>query len=184
MTRLFRHTAIFASVGALALAACSREAEAPVANDDMAMTNDMMTNDMMASNDMMAGNGMAGAGQSFNFAGADGKALGSVSVSEDANGATMTVNASAHWNPTTKQHGRDNPRGAHLGDFANLEVAGAGTATASFTVAGAMMASGANMLADADGTAIVVHAKADDYKTDPAGDSGDRIACAVIAAPK
>ena len=210
MTRLFRHTVIFASVGALALAACSREAEAPVANDDMAMTNDMMTNDMMASNDMMAGNGMAGAGQSFNFAGADGKALGSVSVSEDANGATMTVNASgmpagmhgihlhekglcdgpkfesagAHWNPGAKQHGRDNPQGAHLGDFANLEVAGAGTATASFTVAGAMMASGANMLADADGTAIVVHAKADDYKTDPAGDSGDRIACAVIAAPK
>ena len=47
-----------------------------------------------------------------------------------------------------------------------------------------MMASGAKMLADADGTALVVHAKADDYKTDPSGDSGDRIACAVLAPPK
>ena len=141
---------------------------------------------------------------------ADGAALGSVSVSEDAGGATMTrhrdgmpagthgihlhekglcegpkfESAGAHWNPAAKKHGRDNPQGAHLGDLANLEIGADGTATASFTVAGAMMASGANMLADADGTSLVVHAKADDYKTDPSGDSGDRIACAVIAPPK
>jgi Cu-Zn family superoxide dismutase len=47
-----------------------------------------------------------------------------------------------------------------------------------------MMASGTRMLADADGTAMVIHAKPDDYKTEPSGASGDRIACAVIAAPK
>jgi Cu-Zn family superoxide dismutase len=46
------------------------------------------------------------------------------------------------------------------------------------------MASGATMLADVDGTALVIHAKPDDYKTDPSGASGDRIACAVIAAPR
>ncbi len=202
MTRLSR-TAILATVATLSLAACSREAEAPVANADMGMTNDMMVG-----NDMMA-EGMAGAAQSFNFAGPDGKALGSVSVSEDASGLMLAVSATgmpagvhgihfhakglcdgpkfesagAHWNPGAKQHGRDNPQGAHLGDLANLEVAGAGTATAKFTVAGAMIKSGANMLADADGTALVIHAKADDYKTDPSGDSGDRIACAVLAPP-
>ncbi len=47
-----------------------------------------------------------------------------------------------------------------------------------------MMESGAMILADADGTSLVVHAKADDYKTDPSGDSGDRVACAVVAAAK
>ena len=92
--------------------------------------------------------------------------------------------AGAHWNPAAKKHGRDNPEGAHLGDLANLEVGADGAASANFTVAGAMMASGAKMLADADGTALVVHAKPDDYKTDPSGNSGDRIACAVVAAPK
>ncbi len=80
-----------------------------------------------------------------------------------------------------KKHGRDNPQGAHLGDLANLEVGADGSASVNFTVAGAMMTSGANMLADADGTALVIHAKPDDYKTDPSGGSGDRIACAVIA---
>ncbi len=110
--------------------------------------------------------------------------MASISTKRGCATAPKFESAGAHWNPGAKKHGRDNPQGAHLGDFANLEVAGAGTATANFTVAGAMMASGATMLADADGTAIVVHAKADDYKTDPAGDSGERIACAVIAAPK
>ena len=37
------------------------------------------------------------------------------------------------------------------------------------------------VLANADGTALVIHAEADDYKTDPSSDSGDRIACAVVA---
>ncbi len=92
--------------------------------------------------------------------------------------------AGAHWNPAGKKHGRDNPAGAHLGDLANLVVAANGTASVSIPVDDVMMKSGANMLADADGTALVIHAKADDYKTDPSGDSGDRIACAVLAGPK
>ena len=210
MTRTPR-IALLATLGALSLAACSREAET-TANDvalDNAMADTAMGNDSMSNDAMASGNGMASA-QSFSFAGADGAALGSVSVSEDANGAAMTVDASGmpagvhgihlhekglcegpkfvsaggHWNPGAKKHGRDNPAGAHLGDLANLKVTGAGTASATFTVPGAMMASGTDMLADADGTALVVHAKADDYKTDPSGDSGDRIACAVIAPPR
>jgi Cu-Zn family superoxide dismutase len=83
-----------------------------------------------------------------------------------------------------KKHGRDNPQGAHLGDLANLEVGGDGAAKASFDLAGATMGSGVTSFADIDGTALIIHAKPDDYKTDPSGASGDRIACAVIAAPK
>ncbi len=206
----FSHRAVTFAAGALllSLAACSREAEAPA--DDLATVNDMADNGGVADNGMMAGNSMADAAQTFSFAGGDGKALGSVSVSEGAGGLTMNVSAAgmpagthgihlhekglcdgpkfesagAHWNPGQAKHGRDNPAGAHLGDLANLEINADGEASASFTVAGAMMASGANMIADADGTALLVHAKADDYKTDPAGDSGDRIACTVLAPPK
>lgn len=80
--------------------------------------------------------------------------------------------AGGHWNPAGKQHGKDNPLGAHLGDLPNLTVGADGKGSASFSVAGHM--------ADADGTALVVHAKPDDYRTDPSGNSGDRIACAVL----
>lgn len=93
------------------------------------------------------------------------------------------VTAGGHWNPGMKQHGRDNPAGAHAGDLPNLIVRADGTARVTIPVSGAIMASGAMMLADSDGTAIVIHAKPDDYKTDPSGASGDRIACAVVARP-
>jgi len=89
--------------------------------------------------------------------------------------------AGAHWNPTMKKHGRDNPAGAHHGDLPNLEIAADGAGRLSFMVpAGSLK--GKNGLMDTDGAAIVVHAKADDYKTDPSGNSGDRIACGVFMA--
>jgi Cu-Zn family superoxide dismutase len=94
------------------------------------------------------------------------------------------ASAGAHWNPDARKHGRDNPAGAHLGDLPNLDVSATGAATATFSMPGALRASGTPMLADADGTALVIHAKADDYRTDPSGASGDRIACAVLAPPK
>ena len=151
-----------------------------------------------------------GAVQAIDLVDGAGASRGNVTVGDVAGGLAITVNASGltpgthgihlhetgrcegpkfasaggHWNPGMKKHGRDNPEGAHLGDLANLEVAANGTATASFTVAGATIASGAAMLADADGTALVIHAKTDDYKTDPSGASGDRIACAVLAPPR
>ena len=83
--------------------------------------------------------------------------------------------AGGHWNPAGRQHGRDNPQGAHLGDLPNLAAGDDGKATASFTVDGDM--------ADTDGTSLVIHAKPDDNKTDPSGNSGDRIACAVLTTP-
>ncbi|MEO7999433.1 MAG: superoxide dismutase family protein [Gemmatimonadaceae bacterium] len=87
--------------------------------------------------------------------------------------------AGGHWNPTTKMHGKDNPAGPHLGDMMNITVGADSTATVQITTMGGSL-HGADMLMDADGAAVVVHAKADDYKTDPSGNSGDRIACGVI----
>lgn len=84
--------------------------------------------------------------------------------------------ASGHWNPAGKQHGHLNPLGAHLGDLSNLEVGADGRGTANFAIAGDM--------ADADGTSLVIHAKPDDYRTDPSGNSGERIACAVLTTPE
>jgi len=90
--------------------------------------------------------------------------------------------AGGHWNPAGRQHGRDNPAGAHLGDLPNLSVGSDGRGVSDFEIAAAALSGeGANALLDADGAAIVVHAQADDYRTDPSGNSGARIACGVIA---
>jgi len=90
--------------------------------------------------------------------------------------------AGAHLNPASRQHGVRNPNGPHLGDLPNLTVAANGTGRMEATVA-ATMTPGQAPLFDADGTALVVHASADDMVTDPSGNSGARIACSVIAAP-
>ena len=88
--------------------------------------------------------------------------------------------AGGHFNPTGKKHGKDNPEGSHNGDLLNLEVAADGHGTASLLDANVTLHDGATSLFQPGGTAIVIHAAADDYKTDPAGNSGARIACGVI----
>ena len=187
----------------LALAACNQAAPPAdnVATDDMAATTG---NDMMADPAM---NGAAnGAAPAMNFAGGDGTALGSVTAADSPAGLVLTLagsgmpggvhgvhlhavgkcdgpkfeSAGAHFNPDSKMHGKKNPQGPHQGDLPNISVGPNGSATDKLTAAGVTMAS----LQDADGTALVIHAKADDYKTDPSGDSGDRIACTVVAAPR
>lgn len=89
--------------------------------------------------------------------------------------------AGGHLNPGGRQHGKNNPAGSHLGDLPNLTVneQGAGDLSATMAVNAATLRA---QLFDADGTAVVIHAKADDYRTDPSGNSGDRIACAVLKA--
>lgn len=87
--------------------------------------------------------------------------------------------AGAHLNPGNRKHGTENPEGSHLGDLPNLTVAADGTATMTAGLAEMRNAAEATLF-DADGTALVIHAKPDDYKTDPSGDSGDRIACGVL----
>lgn len=91
------------------------------------------------------------------------------------------TSAGPHWNPTGAQHGRDNPMGAHHGDLPNLVVEPDTIGRATLTLVGTRL-SGEGGLLDADGAAFVIHAKADDYRTDPSGNSGDRIACGVIVA--
>ena len=88
------------------------------------------------------------------------------------------TNAGAHWNPGNRQHGIENPAGPHAGDMPNLTVAANGVLGQTVTLAGARFAS----LADADGSALVIHADRDDLRTDPSGTSGARIACAVLPA--
>ena len=85
--------------------------------------------------------------------------------------------AGSHWNPADKKHGLTNPDGGHAGDMPNLTVNKDGTGIVNTTLSGSV----ADVL-DADGAAVVIHAKRDDGKTDPSGDSGDRIACAVLEA--
>jgi len=89
------------------------------------------------------------------------------------------TSAGPHWNPAGKMHGKDNPMGPHAGDLPNLVIGAKGKASASFTVHGAKL-SGEGGLLDADGGAVVIHAAPDDYKTDPTGAAGDRIACGVF----
>ena len=87
--------------------------------------------------------------------------------------------AGPHWNPAVRKHGLSNPAGPHGGDLPNVTVAANGVLSTIVTVTGASLT--ADSLADADGAALVIHAKADDNLTDPSGSSGDRIACAILA---
>lgn len=89
--------------------------------------------------------------------------------------------AGPHWNPTSRKHGKDNSQGMHKGDLPNLLVGTDGRGSFEYTVPNATLSGrGPNLVLDPDGAAVVVHAAADDFRTDPSGNSGDRIACGVI----
>jgi Cu-Zn family superoxide dismutase len=88
--------------------------------------------------------------------------------------------AGGHFNPTGKKHGFDSPDGHHAGDMTNFTVDAQGKAEVRLEDKDVTLADGPHSLLSGAGAAIVVHAKADDYKTDPSGNSGDRVACAVI----
>jgi superoxide dismutase, Cu-Zn family len=88
--------------------------------------------------------------------------------------------AGGHFNPEHKKHGKDNPEGHHAGDLNNLTVAANGTGTFTTMIPGVTLGAGDTSLLKEGGTSVVVHAAADDYKSDPAGNAGARIACGVI----
>ena len=92
--------------------------------------------------------------------------------------------AGGHFNPEHKEHGKENPKGAHMGDLPNLKVGADGTAKMKIPVAGVTFRPSASTLATDTGSALVIHAAPDDYKTDPAGNAGARVACGVIFPPK
>jgi Cu-Zn family superoxide dismutase len=100
----------------------------------------------------------------------------------DCDAATKFESAGGHFNPTDHQHGTENPEGPHAGDIPNLVTTADGGTPVDITAEGMTLGEGENSLFDADGSSIVIHADADDYRTDPAGNSGERIVCGVIEA--
>jgi Cu-Zn family superoxide dismutase len=90
------------------------------------------------------------------------------------------VSAGGHFNPDAKKHGKDNPMGPHMGDLPNMTVAANGKGKATIMAMGVTLGAGADSLFHDGGTALVIHAAADDYKTDPSGNSGARIACGIV----
>lgn len=139
----------------------------------------------------------------LNFA--DGRPAGAASLLRDGRGLRIVVNvaglapgphgfhlhttgkcegpgftsAGGHLNPGSRKHGTLAAGGAHLGDLPNLQVGPAGSGGTTEVVAGGPGALGA--IFDADGTAVIVHANPDDYRTDPTGNAGDRVACGVFS---
>lgn len=82
------------------------------------------------------------------------------------------ASAGPHWNPTSRKHGSENPEGPHLGDLPNLQVGADGRGVATLALPPGFL--------DEDGAALIIHAAPDDNRTDPSGNSGARIACAVL----
>lgn len=91
--------------------------------------------------------------------------------------APAFTSAGGHLNPGSKQHGLQNPQGAHQGDLTALTVKADGTARQEFHASSSI-----GSILDDDGGAFIVHAAPDDQKTDPTGNSGDRILCGVFEA--
>jgi superoxide dismutase, Cu-Zn family len=137
---------------------------------------------------------------------AEGKSIGSGSLRETKDGAVMTVNvkglpqglhavhvhsvgkcegpaftsAGPHFNPMNKNHGLKNAAGPHAGDLPDMYVEKNGTGRYEVLIDSMTLGAGQTSVFDADGSTVIVHVTADDNVTDPAGNSGDRIACGVI----
>ena len=140
------------------------------------------------------------------LAGADGKDAGSVTLTQTPNGVLLSLtvkglpagehafhvhavgkceapftSAGGHFNPGNKKHGLMAPDGYHAGDMPNLHIPASGELTVEVANAAITLEKGKpNSVFDADGSAVIIHAGKDDYKTDPTGDAGGRIACGVV----
>ena len=97
-----------------------------------------------------------------------------------ASAAPAFTTAGPHFNPAGRKHGLDGADGPHAGDLPNLEADKDGKAHYDVTTDRVTLGPGPASLFNADGTAVVIHAREDDQKTDPAGNSGDRLACGVV----
>jgi Cu-Zn family superoxide dismutase len=88
--------------------------------------------------------------------------------------------AGGHFNPSGRQHGLLNPQGLHAGDLPNIEVPSTTQLSVEYFLADVTIDPGPRSLIDNDGSSIVIHAGKDDHAADPAGESGDRLACGPI----
>jgi Cu-Zn family superoxide dismutase len=137
---------------------------------------------------------------------ADGKDAGSVTLTQTAHGVLLALSvkglppgehafhvhavgkceapftsAGGHFNPESKKHGMMAPEGEHAGDMPNLHIPASGELAVEVLNAAITLEKGKpNSVFDTDGSAVIIHAGKDDYKTDPTGDAGDRIACGVV----
>jgi Cu-Zn family superoxide dismutase len=100
----------------------------------------------------------------------------------DATTIPPFTSAGGHFNPHGAEHGLENPNGAHAGDLPNMRVNPAGVGHLTTTTDHVTLSAGATSVFDANGTALVIHASADDQVSNPAGNSGARIACGVLEA--
>ena len=147
-------------------------------------------------------NGQEGATATAEMQNLDGQSVGQVQLQDTPNGLIVRAeltglpegahgfhihavgaceppfeSAGGHFNPEERQHGMENAQGKHAGDLPNLTVPASGEATVEHFAVGLSL----DDLSDEDGSAVVVHANADDYTTDPSGNAGDRIACGVVS---
>jgi superoxide dismutase, Cu-Zn family len=90
--------------------------------------------------------------------------------------------AGGHYNPMGREHGLQNPNGPHAGDNPNIVIPASGVGNVNFSTNRVSLTPGPTSVFDADGTSLVIHASADDQVTNPAGNSGARIACGVVTA--
>ena len=91
------------------------------------------------------------------------------------------TSAGPHFNPDKKKHGTESPEGPHAGDMPNFTVDAKGASKATIMDPRVNLGEGDHSVFANGGTALVIHAKPDDMKTDPSGNAGDRIACGVIS---
>ena len=141
-----------------------------------------------------------------NLQNGQGKSVGTATLQQSAAGVTIKLNvhdltpgdhgihvhqaakcdgpdfksAGPHFNPDGKKHGLESADGPHAGDIPNFIVDANGKSKATVVAKGVSLGDGANSVFTGGGTALVIHAKGDDNKTDPSGNSGDRVVCGVI----
>ncbi|MCG8397225.1 superoxide dismutase family protein [Bacillus atrophaeus] len=90
--------------------------------------------------------------------------------------------AGGPFNPLNKEHGFNNPMGHHAGDLPNLEVGANGKVDVIMNAPETSLKEGSKLnILDKDGSAFVIHEQADDYLTNPSGNSGDRIVCGALS---
>ena len=143
---------------------------------------------------------------SAKLADADGRGVGEARLQETPHGVLLTLelrnatpgvhglhihqvgrcdpptfeSAGPHFNPDRRAHGFFNPEGPHAGDLPNIYVPASTELSLDYLIPNVTLKKGPRSLIDADGSALMMHEGKDDYRTDPAGDAGDRLACGVI----